>query len=244
MVDYITVALIVASGFFVTLSFGLLYRYKQVSAQISTSNDLGHDLWEALEERMKKQDERLLDMMGRVEVIQARTIERQAKSTGQPTNSIVPQIMLSRGRPESQQTESQITSRSAPIPLDVGTELQKSLELRLSKQEERLLDVVGRLDSIQFRLTGERTDGPFVTVRRQPHEAKTVRGESVEKGIIGMLSERARTSVEIRQQFGISREHAARLLKGLFDRGLVVRNDLRKPFVYEITETGRRMVAD
>ena len=59
-----------------------------------------------------------------------------------------------------------------------------------------------------------------------------------------MLSERARTSVEIRQQFGISREHAARLLKGLFDRGLVVRNDLRKPFVYEITETGRRMVAD
>jgi predicted transcriptional regulator len=37
-----------------------------------------------------------------------------------------------------------------------------------------------------------------------------------------------------------SREHTSRLMKALFDRGFVVRNDRNKPFVYEITEAGRR----
>jgi predicted transcriptional regulator len=58
-----------------------------------------------------------------------------------------------------------------------------------------------------------------------------------------MLSEKPRTSVEIRQRFNVSREHSARLLKGLFDRGLVVRNDSGKPFVYEITEAGRHYLS-
>ena len=32
------------------------------------------------------------------------------------------------------------------------------------------------------------------------------------------------------------REHSARLLKGLFDKGLVVRDDSAKPYVYELAD--------
>lgn len=33
-------------------------------------------------------------------------------------------------------------------------------------------------------------------------------------------------------------------MKGLFDRGLVVRNDRNKPYVYEITDAGKSYVAN
>jgi hypothetical protein len=36
-----------------------------------------------------------------------------------------------------------------------------------------------------------------------------------------------------------SREHAARLMKELFEKGLVSRNNSSKPFVYQLTEEGK-----
>jgi len=40
-----------------------------------------------------------------------------------------------------------------------------------------------------------------------------------------------------------SREHTARTMKGLFERGLVARNDSTKPFVYQLTEEGKHYVS-
>jgi hypothetical protein len=77
MDDLSTYALLVSSATFVFLSFALLFRYRQISKQITASNDLGKDLWAALEGRLTKQDERILDVMGRVEVIQSRVLEKQ-----------------------------------------------------------------------------------------------------------------------------------------------------------------------
>ena len=37
-----------------------------------------------------------------------------------------------------------------------------------------------------------------------------------------------------------SREHAARLMKELYEKGLVSRNNSSKPFVYQLTEEGKR----
>ena len=37
----------------------------------------------------------------------------------------------------------------------------------------------------------------------------------------------------------MTREHNARLLKGLYERGLVRRSDTQKPFVYELTDAGK-----
>ena len=70
MVDYVSSVLIAASAFFVSLSIGLLVRYRLVSQEINQSSDLARDLWQALEQRMKKQDERILDAMGRLDAVQ------------------------------------------------------------------------------------------------------------------------------------------------------------------------------
>ena len=68
-------------------------------------------------------------------------------------------------------------------------------------------------------------------------------GTETEAKVLRLLAQGPRTSAQIKEEVGRSREHTARLMKALFDRGLVVRNDRNKPYVYEITESGRSYVA-
>jgi CRP-like cAMP-binding protein len=68
-------------------------------------------------------------------------------------------------------------------------------------------------------------------------------GTETEVKVLRLLVDGPRTSAQIKEQVGKSREHTARLMKALFDRGLVVRNDRNKPYVYEITDSGRSYVA-
>jgi len=182
--DLVTLLAIASSVFFVVLSFGLLLKYRDVSLKVNASTDLGRDLWEALEQRMKKQDERILDMMGRFEVIQSRFSERPVS----PNVSNTP-----------------LTQKATPV-------------------EERP-SLVTEAHVTSFPQTSQITlDG-------------------TEMSVIKLLSAKSRSSVEIKELTGKSREHAARLMKALFDSGLVARDTSKKPFVYELTESGRRYLS-
>lgn len=173
--------MLVSSAFFVALGFGLLLRYRKVSQKINASTDLGRDLWQALEQRLRKQDERILGVMGRVEVIQSRFTDRPVM--GPAVNS-------------------PIASTSEPKPVPV-------------------------------------TETAVVTY--QPKLRVTL--DETQETAIKLLNERPRSSVEIKELLGKSREHTARLMKSLFDRGLVTRDDLKKPFVYKLSEAGRRYLS-
>ena len=175
--DYATVAAVVSSAFFVVVAFGLLFRYRQVSQKINASSDLGRDLWGALDQRLRKQDERILDMMGRVEVLQSRVVAGTVIAPAAPAAVAPP-------------TTTEATRRPAEV-----------------------------------------------VDRRRPGLDET------QKAAIRLLSEMARSTVEIKAALGRSREHTARLMKGLFDRGLVIRDDSKKPFVYQLTEAGRRYLS-
>jgi len=88
--DFVTLGLLAAAGFFVALAVGLLVRYRQVSQKINASSDVGRDLWMALEQRMKKQDERILDVMGRLEVVQSRMMAAVVTQTPPPSPPVPP----------------------------------------------------------------------------------------------------------------------------------------------------------
>lgn len=60
--------------------------------------------------------------------------------------------------------------------------------------------------------------------------------------ILRALDERPYTSNEIQRMIGRSREHTARLLKSLYEKGLVVRQEEKKPFIYRISEMGREVL--
>jgi predicted transcriptional regulator len=266
MDDLVTVSLLTASVFFVVLAFGLLFRYRQVSKQITSSNDLGRDLWGALESRMKKQDERILDMMGRVEVIQSRTLQDQVSGNEglTPTGEQSPQDLVTpkspgtdgtepAGNAEMEVTHEAIeTSHVTPHAIDIAVGSAENVEAQLKLQDAHILDLIGKIELIESRLR-ERPSTAIPPSTRRLEEEKPLgtsfqERESTdkvsEKVLLEMLLEKPRTSVEIRERFGITREHAARVLKGLFDRGIVVRNDKHKPFVYELTDMGRQSIGN
>ncbi len=64
----------------------------------------------------------------------------------------------------------------------------------------------------------------------------------VEVVVLRSLVGRRMTASEIKAVLGSSREHAARIMKSLADRGFVVRDASKKPYSYVLSDTGRDMV--
>jgi DNA-binding transcriptional ArsR family regulator len=203
MVDVVTLALLAASFFFVALSFALLVRYRQVSERINVSTDLGRDLWTSLEQRLKKQDERILDMMGRVEVIQSRVMtaasaQAAIASSGPPTVSPV--------APQAEVEPPSHVSHSA-------VQQPESQESQPSHAAPTSSEAASDLDETQL-------------------------------AALKLLSEAPKNTRQLTDTLGKSREHTARIMKVLFESGLVKRNDSSKPFVYELTDNGRRRLSN
>jgi len=180
MADLESAVAIALGGFFVALSIFLLAKYRLVSQRITSSSDLGRELWSALEGRLRKQDERILDMMGKVDAMQSRSV----------ASGVLP--------------------RAAPPPLVVERAyVPRSLE------------------------------PPRTEVAARGQTAL----ESTERAVVQLLGLGPRTSVEIKEMIGRSREHTARLMKTLFDRGLVTRDVTKRPFVYQLTDEARRYIS-
>jgi len=69
---------------------------------------------------------------------------------------------------------------------------------------------------------------------------KVVRLDETQLKVVGLLAENPKNTRQLTDIIGMSREHTARLMKVLFQAGLVTRNDTTKPFVYQLTDQGRR----
>lgn len=80
-------------------------------------------------------------------------------------------------------------------------------------------------------------------IEKKPVRKKT--GETLTKTelrILQLLSSGPKSSREIRDTLKLSREHIARKLKTLYEKGYVVRYTDSKPYVYEISESGLSLI--
>ncbi|MDG6949785.1 MAG: winged helix-turn-helix transcriptional regulator [Nitrososphaerota archaeon] len=207
-----TYALLSASFFFVALSSALLLRYRQVSQRINASSDLGHDLWSSLEQRLKKQDERILDLMGRVEVIQARAM---ASSITQTSSRV------------SLPSSGSSSVVSSPVKSSVVTDSSPPMQrpAQEASQSESHQSQESQLSSLSL--------GPSGVVVLDATQVAALRA----------LSESPRNTRQLTDFIQKSREHTARLMKQLFEAGLVERDNTSKPFVYQLTDEGRRRLS-
>lgn len=174
--DYIVIGSAGITVTFTILSLVFLGRYRSLVSASARSEELSKNLWDAFESRVKKQDERIIDVMTRLDVLGTRY---------------------------------------------VGTEGVTAPVVRIPSESR----VRGRVVT-EATLTPERT-------------ATTTVGD-LDRQILQLLATGPRTSNEIRGSIGRSREHVARLMKGLFESGYVIRNDAKRPFVYEISQVGKR----
>lgn len=92
--------------------------------------------------------------------------------------------------------------------------------------------------------TEARLDTGFGLGLSAPVKQRFVRPSRVETSVLKSLLDREMTSPEVRGLLGSSREHAARVMKSLTDKGLVIRETSKKPYVYQISDAGRDMVTN
>ncbi len=147
---------------------------------------------------------------------------------------------------------------------DKSTRLAKdvwdSLNSRFSVVDARIIDLMAKTEVLSSRSGLSQTTSqtrtpsiqptspagvvkPLEAHRRAVPQVMIGEGTETETRVLRLLVGGPRNSAQIKEEVGRSREHTARLMKALFDRGLVVRNDRNKPYVYEITESGRSYVA-
>lgn len=130
---------------------------------------------------------------------------------------------------------------------------------RLDYYERQLIDMRIRLDALDLlgfepKLDSGQELKPIIENRPKKQELGEIRnsppkqrlpnlnsGDMIDR-ILGLITAKPMTSHDIQITLGRTREHVSRLMKKLYQDGLVERNDTTKPYTYSITEMGRSKV--
>jgi Winged helix DNA-binding domain len=139
-------------------------------------------------------------------------------------------------------------ARSATL----AKELWDAMSSRLLVMDTRIVDLMAKVEvygAKSSRLSGKEVGVLSKSVSAPMSEEKTQNdqggleigkvSQETEREVLGLISGGPKTSGEIKEVIGRSREHTSRLLKMLFEEGFVARKDKSRPFVYELTEKGR-----
>ena len=134
------------------------------------------------------------------------------------------------------------------------SDLLKSYMERLQYYENQLIDMKIRLDSAELLKETEELEVPIPKPKEVKVEKQEVISTQEEKPkermhnmnfgnatdyVLRLITEKPMTSHDIQITIGRTREHTSRMMKKLFEEGLVERNMQTKPFTYYITDKGK-----
>jgi len=89
--------------------------------------------------------------------------------------------------------------------------------------------------SYKYTVSDSVDSNSYLDIKRSIHQETSTH-------ILRLLQEAPRSAREIQYNVGKTREHISRLMKKLHDEGLVDRNMSTKPFIYKITDEGRKLL--
>ena len=144
---------------------------------------------------------------------------------------------------------------------------------RLEYYERQLIDMKIRLDALEIQGIEQKTEDPNLELKQfleklaknEVQEKEVVISQEPEKVpekpvstpkianiehtnptnyVLHLITNKAMTSRDIQITLKKSREHTSRLMKKLFEEGLVQRNTESKPYTYSITEKGIARVGE
>ena len=116
------------------------------------------------------------------------------------------------------------------------SENAKILTERLQYYENLLIDMKIRLDSME--MTQETEEIPQAQIPKPKERIQNMQFGSATDHILRLITEKPMTSRDIQVTIGRTREHTSRMLKKLFEDGLVERDMSTMPFSYKITDKG------
>ena len=192
-----------------------LARYRSLVEEANKSTEMAKNVYDSMNSRFTTQDTRIVDLMARLDVYSVR------HKPLVPGSSVTGQADVTRQASRVHGPTTQESQARSQISGSPGGSLAPSS-------------------------SSPSMAAPSSALQPQPQQlppppSPTVASQT-DAAILRALIDGPRTSNTIKDVLKVSREHNARLLKSLYDRGLVVRNDEHKPYVYEITEAGRRFL--
>ena len=117
-------------------------------------------------------------------------------------------------------------------PIDPNLELKQFMEkLVKTKEPENQIEVIKDTEVVLEK----QVSTPNMT---------SIEHVSPTDNVLHLITNKAMTSRDIQITTKRSREHTSRLMKKLFESGLVQRNTETKPYIYSITEKGKSKVED
>lgn len=131
---------------------------------------------------------------------------------------------------------------------DITSKVQKMLALReqLLPQIKKLNQRVNKLAEAQERITQQiskpqevKIEG-VIPIRREKALAQLT---ATELRVLEILTnEGQKTAPEIKKKIELTREHTARLMKKLYEKGYVERDETKTPYAYRIKEEMRKIL--
>ena len=144
---------------------------------------------------------------------------------------------------------------------------------RLEYYERQLIDMKIRLDALEIQGIEQKTEDPNLELKQfleklaksEVQEKEVELSQESEKipekpvstpkitniehtnptnYVLHLITNKAMTSRDIQITLKRSREHTSRLMKKLFEDGLVQRNTESKPYTYSITEKGKTKIEE
>ena len=137
---------------------------------------------------------------------------------------------------------------------------------RLEYYEKQFIDMKIRLDALNLdneeplgedemvKIQSEMVKSPsrkgrrsrVVVEKRVPvSRIPNMSSEDSVKHVLKLITKKSMTSRDIEVTFGgRSREHVSRLMKKLFDDGLVERDATNRPYTYSITDSGKKYIGE
>ncbi|HYL66374.1 MAG TPA: winged helix DNA-binding protein [Nitrosopumilaceae archaeon] len=136
--------------------------------------------------------------------------------------------------------------------IKTDSDLLKSYTERLQYYENQLIDMKIRIDSAELLKESEELEIPIPKPKEVKGEKMVPAQEEKPKErmhnmnfgnatdyVLRLITEKPMTSRDIQITIGRTREHTSRMMKKLFEEGLVERNMQTKPFTYYITDKGK-----
>jgi len=136
--------------------------------------------------------------------------------------------------------------------IKTDSDLLKSYTERLQYYENQLIDMKIRIDSAELLKESEELEIPIPKPKEVKGEKMVPAQEEKPKErmhnmnfgnatdyVLRLITEKPMTSRDIQVTIGRTREHTSRMMKKLFEEGLVERNMQTKPFTYYITDKGK-----
>ncbi len=110
--------------------------------------------------------------------------------------------------------------------------------------EKVLLDIMIRLNMLELRMKEKFTSQQISQDITRYHKSEEVKSDidNIELKVLSLLRDGSKTSREIETSIKRSREHTARLMKVLYDKGYVNRDENTKPYKYTLTENGIKIL--